>query len=242
MPEMTSQQSLTIIIALFFFAAIFLYSRMGKNKDKDIYGQVFGIEKKKKEAKKETPREKNGSGTELTLFASQLLRTAAQKKMRVVMPGVIDYKGTSTRLTALVVSPDGVTGVFCLGYGGTVTFTESTDLWKQKLNGQEKEIESPIEACKKQRDLLEAAMTENGIKAPVSVVAVFTNGAVKLSMPPSATVYTAKDFLAHIKETDALARGDVDVEKVTKELAVLADIKGKKEAWKETKKKARNRG
>lgn len=45
---------------------------------------------------------------------------------------------------------------------------------------------------------------------------------------PSARIYTQKQFMEHLKNTDSLKRGDVDVKEMTKVLARLAKIKEKK--------------
>lgn len=242
--EGSSQQNMVIVISLLFLAGIILYSRYGKHRDKDWMGMIFGISSRKKtETEEETkkkpsrPKEKNDTKTELTLFASELLKTASRNGMRVVMPGIVDYKGESSRLTAFLISPRGITGVYCLGFGGSIRAGEGEKPWKQFMNGEEKQIENPIVVCRQQQELVEAAMREAGIFAELEVVAVFTNSAVKLSMNPSALVYTKKDFLAHIKDTDALKRGSLDVEKATKDMAALADIEGRKEAVKRKKKK-----
>lgn len=240
--EGSSQQNMAIVISLLFLAGIILYSRYGKHRDKDWMGMIFGISSRKKtETEKKTkpskPKEKNDTKTELTLFASEILKTASKNGMRVVMPGIVDHKGESSRLTAFLISPRGITGVYCLGFGGSIQAGEGEKPWKQLMNGEEKQIENPLVVCRQQQELVEAAMKEAGILADLEVVAVFTNSSVKLSMNPSARVYTKKDFLAHIRDTDALKRGSLDVEKVTKEMAALADIEGRKAAMKEKKKK-----
>ena len=57
---------------------------------------------------------------------------------------------------------------------------------------------------------------------------VFTNSRVTLKAVPSARIYTQKQFMEHLKNTDSLKRGDVDVKEMTKVLARLAKIKEKK--------------
>lgn len=239
MTDVSAQQNIILIVSILFVAALVLYSRFGKGKNKDLAEKVFGIKMKTKETdekKPARPKEKNGTKADLTLFASELLRVASKNGMRVVLPAIVEYKGQSSRLTAFLVSPSGVLGIFCVGFGGTVKSSGEKEDWKQRINGEDKTIANPLVSSRQQYELVKAAMDEAGIKAEFDVVVVFTNPAVKLEMPPSASVYTSKAFFDHIKNTDALKRGELDVEKITQDLAVLADIKGKKAALRGRKK------
>ena len=92
--EGSSQQNMVIVISLLFLAGIILYSRYGKHRDKDWMGMIFGISSRKKQRrrgnkKRSLPgqKKKSDTKTELTLFASELLKTASRNGMRVVMPG-----------------------------------------------------------------------------------------------------------------------------------------------------------
>ena len=49
-----------------------------------------------------------------------------------------------------------------------------------------------------------------------------------LKATPSALIYTQKQFMEHLKNTDSLKRGDIDVKEMTGVLARLAKIKEKK--------------
>ena len=181
----------------------------------------------KKSAGRE-PRMNNGTRNDLTVFVSQLLKTANKNGMGVVAPGLVEYKGKTAQLVAFLVAPSGVTGIYCLGFGGVVMPGEKDGPWKQHMNGQDTTFRNPLAVCKEQYELVRAAMDEAGVKADLDIVTVFTNSRVTLKAVPSARIYTQKQFMEHLKNTDSLKRGDVDVKEMTKVLARLAKIKEKK--------------
>ena len=96
------------------------------------------------------------------------------------------------------------------------------------MNGQDTTFRNPLAVCKEQYELVRAAMDEAGVKADLDIVTVFTNSRVTLKAVPSARIYTQKQFMEHLKNTDSLKWGDVDVKEMTKVLARLAKIKEKK--------------
>lgn len=62
-------------------------------------------------------------------------------------------------------------------------------------------------------------MDEAGVKGNLDIVTVFTNPRVTLKATPSALIYTQKQFMEHLKNTDSLKRGDIDVKEMTGVLA-----------------------
>ena len=230
----TEQIAFVIVMAvLLMFVLPVVQSRTGKS----LSELLFGVGRKKKQdgadgAPKKSagrePRMNNGTRNDLTVFVSHLLKTANKNGMGVVAPGLVEYKGKTAQLVAFLVAPSGVTGIYCLGFGGVVMPGEKDGPWKQHMNGQDTTFRNPLAVCKEQYELVRAAMDEAGVKADLDIVTVFTNSRVTLKAVPSARIYTQKQFMEHLKNTDSLKWGDVDVKEMTKVLARLAKIKEKK--------------
>lgn len=225
---------IVIGILLGVIAVVFIrkfQNRTGINVSELLFGSKKKEETKgEKEKKKEFsgPKGKNGTKADLTVFISQLLRAAGKRGMRVVAPGTVQYKGEMARLTAFLISPSGVTGIYCLGFGGEIRTGGEGNPWCQYMNGEKRTFENPVLACRKQYELVRGAMDEAGLTAPLDIVAVFTNKAAVLPKEASGTVYSQERFIEHIKNTHAFQIGSTDLEQTTKVLAKLAGIKERK--------------
>lgn len=223
-----SQILLIVLLAVLLLIIMPIFqSRTGKS----LSEVLFGVRPKKKQDEKHKaparePRINNGTKGELTAFVAQLLRFAGKNGMRLVAPGTVEYKGEKARLTAFLVAPGGVVGIYCLGFGGTITKDDKPSPWRQHINGEDRTFENPEAVCQKQRQLVVKAMEEAGIQAPLTIVTVFTNARAALVSPPEG-VYTPKSLTAYLKENRELKSGGVDMEKTARELAVLAGIKKK---------------
>ena len=230
----TDQLVFLVILAIMIAFVLPMLSRYtGKSMSEMFFGSRFTKSKHNPAKPVKPPYEpklSNGKQSDLTVFISQLLNTAKKNKMQLVTPGTIEYKGKSARLLALVVHPSGVTGVYCLGFGGTITpATQSGKPWKQHMNGEDKTFDNPLDSCNEQYQLVRAAMDDAGIKADLNIVAVFTNAHATLAAKPQ-NVYTKKEFFKYLSETSALKNGDVDIKATALALADLAHINDKKKA------------
>ena len=95
----TEQIAFVIVMAvLLMFVLPIVQSRTGKS----LSELLFGVGRKKKQdgadgAPKKSagrePRMNNGTRNDLTVFVSQLLKTANKNGMGVVAPGLVEYKG-----------------------------------------------------------------------------------------------------------------------------------------------------
>lgn len=213
-----------------------LQSRTGKS----ITEIMFGFKRKSEvraqsqpQQTKREPRINNGTRGELTAFVSQLLKFASRNKMHLVAPGTITHQGKTARLTALIVAPGGITGVYCLGFGGTISpHSQSApgDVsrpWKQHINGQDLTFENPLKVCQEQHRIVQGALEEAGISTDLKIVTVFTNPRAKLLSAPS-VVFTQKMFLSYLYENKDLKNGSLDAHKTALMLADLAGIKNTK--------------
>ena len=149
--------------------------------------------------------------------------------MRLVAPGTITHEGKTARLTALVVAPGGVVGVYCLGFGGTIAPGNrkepagKTLPWRQHINGENKTFDNPLKACQEQQELIRSAMEQAGIHTDLHVVTVFTNPHAALESSP-AFVYNPKSFLQYLKEEEDLKTGSLEIHQTALKLAELAGI------------------
>lgn len=225
---------LGVLLAVLVVVVIpFFEERTGIN----ITKHFFGIRRKKSADKKagqaatrQRPQMHNGTKGELTAFVAQLLRFSAKNKMRLVAPGTVAYKGSTARLTSLLVAPGGIIGVYCLGFGGTITPSSPPDSgsWRQHMNDQDSSFENPLAVCKEQYRLVASTMEEAGIQGNLKIVTVFTNPKATLQSYPS-SVYTQRRFMEYIKTEPSLKNGTLDVEQTALALAKLANIKKKSE-------------
>ena len=225
---------IAVIAALFLVVLPRIQSRTGKSMSE----LLLGINKKKEKQGEEgrtaeksrgrEPKQKNGTQGDLTIFVSQLLKFAGKNGMSVVAPGMGEYQGKTALLVALLVAPHGVTGIHCVGFGGTITPGEGSKPWNQHMNGKDLMFTNPRVFCQEQYDLVRAAMDEEGINGDLNIVTVFTNPRVNLLYGPSDSVFTQKQFMEYLKNTELLKTGDLDVADTTRILAKLAKIQEKR--------------
>lgn len=236
MTQITPGQIAFVIImaVLLMFILPILQSRTGKS----ITEILFGIKRKndtrvQAQPRKREPRINNGTKGELTAFVSQLLRYTSKNGMHLVAPGTIKHQGKTARLTALIVAPGGITGVYCLGFGGTIApHSQSAPAdpsrpWKQHINGQDLTFDNPLKVCQEQYQIVHGALEEAGISADVKIVTVFTNARATLLSAPS-LVFTQKMFFSWLSENKDMKTGSLDVRQTALLLADLAGIKDSK--------------
>lgn len=234
MEEIGSNQFL--FVAVLVFLMMIIIPIVQKRTGRDLSQILFGIKSRKSRDKEEAvkvtgePRVRNGTKNELTIFVASLLRFTSKNGMRLVAPGTVSHSGKTARLTALVVAPGGIVGVYCLGFGGTIAPGDGkapagkTAPWRQHINGEDKTFDNPVKACEEQKELIKTAMEQAGIVAPLRVVTVFTNAQATLQSTP-AFVYSPKSFLKYLKEEPTLKSGSLDINKTAQTLARLAGIK-----------------
>ncbi|MCI8659291.1 MAG: hypothetical protein HFG54_03430 [Lachnospiraceae bacterium] len=234
MEEIGSNQFL--FVAVLVFLMMIIIPVLQKRTGKDLTQMLFGIKSRKafegRESIKATkePRVRNGTKSELTSFVAQLLRFTSKNGMRLVAPGTISHNGKTARLTALVVAPGGIIGIYCLGFGGTISPGDpkapagKASPWRQHINGEDKTFDNPIKACEEQKELIQAAMEQAGIHTQLTVLTVFTNAQAMLQATP-AFVYNPKNLLQYLKDEPSLKSGSLDIHGTAQTLAKLAGIK-----------------
>lgn len=204
---------------------------------KDATELLFGIKRKNASraqvpAPKKEPHISNGTKGELTAFVSQVLKYASRNGMNLVAPGTVEYQGKKARLTALLVAPGGITGIYCLGFGGTISpYNTSAPAslsrpWKQHANGQDTTFENPLKVCQEQYEIVHGALEDAGIMTDLKIVTVFTNPRASLISAPD-SVFTKKAFINALYDDKEMKKGSLDSHKVALMLADLAGVKAK---------------
>ncbi|MCD8084261.1 MAG: hypothetical protein LUE86_12345 [Clostridiales bacterium] len=216
---------LIALLGIVMLAAVFYFrSRSGQSPRQILFGSRFGqgegsgvgIMRRKRRAE-------NGTRNELTSLAGHLVRFASMNGMRLIAPAAIVHEGQMARTTALLVAPGGILGIYCLGFGGTVTPKIGAAEWAQQINGEDRSFRNPLASCKEQRRLIQSAMDSLGLAGDVRVVAVFTNPHVTLTSVP-ADVYPVKDFMKYLAQEESLRKGTIDVMKTAEALTALVPI------------------
>lgn len=231
------------IIFVAFLAVLFLLiipvmqSRTGKS----LTDLIFGPFRKKGKVKngmlqadsttnkpQREPRINNSTRGELTNFIAKLLRYANKHGMALVVPGTIKSGGQKANLMALLVTPDRIIGLQCLGYGGAITpLEDGSGKWNQHANYQDIPFDDPVACADTQRQLVRTAAERNGIHCPVDVYTVFTNNRITFPNGKPHTVFTRNGFFDFLDNTPALHTGKLDTRAVSLKLAEMAGIQPK---------------
>ena len=239
-----------IIIALVFIGLPILLSRLtGRNPMEILFGErvndtLFG--KKKKEDDASGAGEKDGAGTgpsgksagkgakkkaakpqtnsskqEFMTAISDLMTYARRNRFYCIMPGTLMHGNDVATLAVLMVTRSGVLGFNFFGYGGTVYAGSGDGPWKQVLNGEEKEIESPTVKNKKQKEIVDAVLQECGFSGVKSeIFGVFTASGVILKDARNTRCHAQKALMENLKAERFQEDRGVDMRAVGKALEV----------------------
>ena len=239
---MTQEQIVTLIVlAVILLVILPIYkSKTGRSMSEILVGRGKKRENSGAEKKKSKPTMKNGSTNDLKYFLSEIMVFASRNKMKLVVPGLIKYRGDEANVTAYLVSKSGILGIHCMGFNGEISTSDGGERdWTQTMNGETSSIESPLLKIEHSRSVVKPAFESAGITAPLSFAAVFTTTGVKLT--PAVwnceNVYSGRRFMDTLKEkTDNLSAGDTDVEKTAQAIAGLVGIEKMREQAKKKRK------
>ena len=186
-----------------------LFSRFGRKKD---YADAAG----KGNAKRE-PWQTNGRSQDIQSLVSTLLIFVRRNKLGLVYPGTVEHRGKMANLVALRVTRSEVIGINCFGFGGTIT--EQGGKWNQHMNGADQPIPDPLEGCRRQAEIVRAAMNNHGMEnIPLRVVAVFTSHTVSVRTENEENedkVFDTKGLLSHLKSCIAKEKCSISPEEVS---------------------------
>ena len=236
----TSQILPVVILAILLLLILPMYkSRTGRDFSEVLIGKLkkepLGADK----GPQREPHLNNGTAGDLRYFLSSLISVALKKKMKVVAPGRIRYKGKTAEVTAFLVHKSGITGILCLGYNGSIRPAEADDSkWTQHMNGQDIPFDDPLSVRQKCYDIVKPALEGAGIDAPLDFVTVFTTNGVKLDYRIASMegIFYRNRYIDHIRRNaGTLNTGTLDVFDTAARLAKLAGIDELKKQEKEKK-------
>ena len=145
---------------------------------------------KKEKSRSAASQQKNSSKQELMKTISDLLSYGRKQKFFCVVPGTLIHGDDVASLAVLMVTRKSVLGFNCFGYGGTIIPGNGDEDWKQIINGEEKPIPSPIVRNRKQKEILDAVLRENGYPdLYTEIYGVFTASGVTLKDNNSRKTY-----------------------------------------------------
>ena len=236
----TSQILPVVILAILLLLILPMYkSRTGRDFSEVLIGKLkkepLGADK----GPQREPHLNNGTAGDLRYFLSSLISVALKKKMKVVAPGRIRYKGKMAEVTAFLVHKSGITGILCLGYNGSIRPAEADGgKWTQHMNGQDIPFDDPLSVRQKCYDIVKPALEGAGIDAPLDFVTVFTTNGVKLDYRIASMegIFYRNRYIDHIRRNaGTLNTGTLDVFDTAARLAKLAGIDELKKQEKEKK-------
>ena len=132
-------------------------------------------------SRKAPAEQKNSNKQELMKTISDLLTYGRKHHFFCVVPGTLMHEEEVASLAVLMVTRRSVLGFNCFGYGGTIIAGSGEDDWRQQLNGEEKMIGSPVVRNRKQKDILDAVLKENGFgEVETEIYGIFTASGVIL--------------------------------------------------------------
>lgn len=239
---MNTSQILTVcILAILLLLILPMYkSRTGRDFSEIIFGRKKNPLGAVTESKNE-PHLNNGTAGDLKYFLTSLIKTAMRKKMKVVAPGCINYKGKTADVTAFLVHKSGVTGIACLGFNGTIRqAADGKGDWIQHMNGKDIPFSNPLAEREKYMQIVKPAFEKAGIDVPLDFVTVFTTNGVNLenSIADLDNIFYRNRYTDYIsKNADALSDGTLDVDSTAKKIAELVGIEELKKQQAQSKKK-----
>ena len=168
--------------------------------------------------RKRRPVKKNqGSTRKAGDVASQFARS---NDFRIIRPAVLEGKGRTAHLDALVVGYFGVLGVKALGHTGEVYGNANENTWVQIAPNRERiSFANPITEASADVRVVRDALFAAKIKAvPVEVAVVFTEKNIQLALPRSLEFYTTKTFHQQLKKEKYQKDAGIDLDAVEKAL------------------------
>ena len=236
----TGQILFVVVMAILFLLIIpVVQSRTGKSLNQLFFGGKRNPRKTRNgmldasaiqepEKPEREPRINNGTRGEWTDFVAKLLRYANKNGMALVVPGSLRSGGKTAQLLALLVTPNRIIGLQCMGFGGALTPGEDGQKWNQHANYQDIPFDDPLASAAVQRQIAQDALKHNNIHAQVDVYTVFTNARVSFPQGKPAGLFTRSEFFDFLDNTKALRSGSLDPRALSLKLADMAGIHNKK--------------
>ena len=140
----------------------------------------------------------------------------------VIVPGYLRVQNITTNIPVIIVTKSSAIGICFFGYGGSLSATHREATWEQELNGNKKEIPSPLLRAKEEKEHLEKLLHIQGYdNLDCHVITVFTNPELQIK-GISPVYYCTKDTLIPLLEESPYTNDKrIDPQEVGKKLGVL---------------------
>lgn len=238
---MSSEIMLTILLIMVF--TFFLYIKLkAAQSGKSPAEYLFGGEGTAKPApKKAEPKaaaktenskknEKNSDQNDVNTVIKWLASYSRRNKCMLIVPGGLQIGDDKGRLTAILIRRTRVIGIFCFGYGGTVTAKNGMDDWNQKMNGMTRNFESPVKKLREQDRILRLVLADAGYPdLKTEVIGVFTSPKVTLNNIEGTGCYPFEGMIDRVRADDTFVQKTVDPKQVGKDLDKYLVFKKKEE-------------
>lgn len=228
---MKSLENLTngelLFICFIIFAAVLIFPRLMKRRRimKEVFkkkSQGLPITPEDFTGKNKLPYSHNAQRQEVEELLAKLKTYAFKHEMKVIFPGNFRYKEEVSPTTMILAGSFGLLLIRCYGFGGHI-YTEEAHRWMQNMNEEIKEIKSPVESMKREKNLMTSALSQGEFKnVPVYTASVFTRHSILLSLPEPCNVFTRTEFMEWL-EREAVFAADkkVPVKKITETIVAM---------------------
>ncbi len=197
-----------------------LFGKRKKDKNPSDSAKSGG-EGKNSDSEKGGKKEKNSDNSDILKTISDCMNFARRNQYYPIAPGILKKGALETKLPVILVMRSGVVGINLFGYGGAVSAKKDDEMWTQTMNGDSRQIPSPVRQSERQSQILKQFLTECGFRdVDVSVVSVFTQKSVKVTGPSSGEVIMAQNLIGELGKRRYIQSKGVDTRAVGKALSV----------------------
>ncbi len=197
----------------------------GKSRQKQAgsqNSQGTGSDPSKEGEDKDSRKEKNSTNADILSTVSEVVNFSRRNQYYAIVPGILKKEDLETKLPAILVMRSGVVGINLFGYGGAVSAKKDDAMWTQTMNGESRQIPSPIQVSARMQQVLKQILREIGYgEVDVNVISVFTEKNVKITGPSATEIVRAKDLIGEMGKKRYVTSKGVDVKELGNALSVF---------------------
>ncbi len=131
-------------------------------------------------------------------------------------------QNVTTNIPVILITKSSVIGICCFGYGGTFSAAPRKATWEQELNGNRKEIPSPLLKTKEEKEHLEKILHFQGYDTlDCHVITVFTNPELQIKGISTAHYCTKDTLMPLLVERPYSSDKGIDPQEVGNKLGTL---------------------
>lgn len=199
----------------------------GQRSNRKEDGGTGGENTGEKSAEREGKKEKNSTKADILRTLSDIAAFARRNQYYAIIPGILRKGELETKLPAILVMRSGVVGINLFGYGGSVSAKKDDPEWTQTINGESRQIPSPIQASEAAKQALGRILAQIGYgEVEVNVISAFTQKDVRITGPMASEVIRSGALTGELGKSRYVRTKNVDVKDVGSALAVF-QVRGK---------------